>query len=242
MCKFQFCTNNIVSLFLSGWHHIYSWASRLCQSLQVSCSPASINSKCVCKDHIYFVCIQNYQITATTKKKKKSGRSAELLSGLNQYNWLYCCQRTFTGCASSWDFRSDYNRTMHIFKPISFLASSLCWQARGPWGSCLIKWINHWVFEGLFFLLSPICNLTCHLFLFYLADPRNWRWRAISSTGARSRISQFPVIRVKRKLMEHQHTKWILEVHTEYVLCVVTRSCLVVSFWPLTLSSVQVAR
>lgn len=64
------------------------------------------------------------------------------------------CQRTFTGCASSSDFKSYYSRTMHIFKPISFLASSLCWQARGPRGTCLIKWINH---GGGGWLISPCC-------------------------------------------------------------------------------------
>lgn len=120
------------------------------------------------------------------------------------------CQRTFPGCALSWDLKSDYSRTRHIFKPISFLASSLCWQARGPWGSSSGRWgiFSHCAL--IFF--SPICNLTCHLFWYYLADPRNWRWRATSSTGARSRISQFPVIRVKRRLTGHQLTKWILEV------------------------------
>lgn len=45
------------------------------------------------------------------------------------------------------------------------------------------------------------------------SGPRNWHWKVISSTGAHSRISQFHVTRVKRRLMGHLRTKWISEVN-----------------------------
>lgn len=63
-----------------------------------------------------------------------------------------------------------------------------------------------------------IWSLTClPLSVIYFPDPRNWHWRAISSTGAHSRTSQFPVTRVKRRHMGHLLTKWILEVQTHKI-------------------------
>lgn len=207
-----------------------------------------------------------------------SGYIRELLPVLHQYNRARSlpkdiCRLSLHFC---WVFSFVQLDQAH-FEP--FLALSLCWQAGGPWGDCLIKCINHrgwgeggcdikrhFLFNGfpvmfssnpgsfpshhadfaleqppptslslisflgthiwsppppLFLLTSnkengvflSIWSMTClPLSVTYFPDPRSWRWRVISSTGAHSRTSQFPVTRVKRKHMGHLLTKWILEV------------------------------
>lgn len=90
-----------------------------------------------------------------------------------------------------------------------FFSSLLCTHLWSPPLSLLTTYKENGCFFHLKSDMSPS--------VIYFPDPRNWHWRAISSTGAHSRISQFPVTRVKRRHMGHLLTKWILEVQTHKI-------------------------